>query len=149
MRGLRDEYNGFRIGCLDLLPPLQLHSITTAHNRWLSKIRSISHWTTSDFASTDWLGCDLRIGHFFSFRCPLVNTPQLNFWILLQMSRSSLRGSLYSLPHIHGKCLLLVHIHGNCLLIPLTWKARTVPSRSPRIRISRERELASRFLAMH
>jgi hypothetical protein len=26
----------------------------------------------------DWLGSDLRIGHFFSFRCPLVNTPQLN-----------------------------------------------------------------------
>jgi hypothetical protein len=26
----------------------------------------------------DWLGSDLRVGHFFSFRCPLVNTPQLN-----------------------------------------------------------------------
>jgi hypothetical protein len=26
----------------------------------------------------DLLGSDLRIGHFFSFRCPLVNTPQLN-----------------------------------------------------------------------
>jgi hypothetical protein len=26
----------------------------------------------------DWLGSDLPIGHFFSFRCPLVNTPQLN-----------------------------------------------------------------------
>jgi hypothetical protein len=26
----------------------------------------------------DWLGSDLRIGHFFSFRCPLVNIPQLN-----------------------------------------------------------------------
>jgi hypothetical protein len=25
----------------------------------------------------DWLGSDLRVGHFFSFRCPLVNTPQL------------------------------------------------------------------------
>jgi hypothetical protein len=24
------------------------------------------------------LGSDLRIGHFFSSRCPLVNTPQLN-----------------------------------------------------------------------
>jgi hypothetical protein len=27
---------------------------------------------------SDWLGSDLRIGHFFSFRCPLVNIPQLN-----------------------------------------------------------------------
>jgi hypothetical protein len=26
----------------------------------------------------DWFGSDLRIGHFFSFRCPLVNTPQMN-----------------------------------------------------------------------
>jgi hypothetical protein len=26
----------------------------------------------------DWLGSDLRIGHFFSFRYLLVNTPQLN-----------------------------------------------------------------------
>jgi hypothetical protein len=23
-------------------------------------------------------GSDLRVGHFFGFRCPLVNTPQLN-----------------------------------------------------------------------
>jgi hypothetical protein len=27
---------------------------------------------------SDWLGSDLRIGHIFRFRCPLVNTPQLN-----------------------------------------------------------------------
>jgi hypothetical protein len=26
----------------------------------------------------DWLGSDLRVGHFFSFCCQLVNTPQLN-----------------------------------------------------------------------
>jgi hypothetical protein len=26
----------------------------------------------------DWLGSDLRVDHFSSFRCPLVNTPQLN-----------------------------------------------------------------------
>jgi hypothetical protein len=26
----------------------------------------------------DWVGSDLRIGHFFSFRSPLVNNPQLN-----------------------------------------------------------------------
>jgi hypothetical protein len=34
----------------------------------------------------DWLGSDLRVGHFFSFRCPLVNTPQmntqLNYWTM-------------------------------------------------------------------
>jgi hypothetical protein len=32
----------------------------------------------------NWLGSDLRIGHFFSFRCPLVNTPQLNTELLLR-----------------------------------------------------------------
>jgi hypothetical protein len=32
----------------------------------------------ASFFQCDWLGSDLRIGHFFSFRCPLVNTPQLN-----------------------------------------------------------------------
>jgi hypothetical protein len=26
----------------------------------------------------NWLGSDLRVSHFFSFRCQLVNTPQLN-----------------------------------------------------------------------
>jgi hypothetical protein len=30
----------------------------------------------------DWLGSDLRIGHFFSFHCQLVNTPQLNTQLL-------------------------------------------------------------------
>jgi hypothetical protein len=30
----------------------------------------------------DWLGSDLPILHFFSFRCPLVNTPQLNTQLL-------------------------------------------------------------------
>jgi hypothetical protein len=44
------------------------------------------------------------------------------------MSRSALHGSLYSLVHIHGKCLLF----------PLTWKAHSEPSQSPRICISIE-----------
>jgi hypothetical protein len=30
----------------------------------------------------DWLGSDLRDGHFFSFRCSLVNIPQLNTQLL-------------------------------------------------------------------
>jgi hypothetical protein len=34
------------------------------------------------FLLRDWLGSDLRIGHFFSFRCPLVNTPYLNTQLL-------------------------------------------------------------------
>jgi hypothetical protein len=42
---------------------LVLQSITTAHNEWLPKMRSIPYWTTRVFYC-DWLGSDLRIGHF-------------------------------------------------------------------------------------
>jgi hypothetical protein len=53
----------------------------------VTKTRSIPSWTTSVF-HCDWLGSDPRVCHFFSFRCPLVNTPQLNAqlpyeWILV------------------------------------------------------------------
>jgi hypothetical protein len=39
---------------------------------------------------------------------------------------------------IHGKYLLLAYIHGKYLLRRLTWKVRSVPSRSPCISISTE-----------
>jgi hypothetical protein len=47
----------------------------------------------------DWLGSDLRIGHFFSFRCPLVTTPQLNTelsydWITTDWTELSNDGSV-------------------------------------------------------
>jgi hypothetical protein len=48
-------------------------SIMTAHNQWLLTNRSIPNWTMSVFSSA-WL----TWFWFFSFRCPLVNTPQLN-----------------------------------------------------------------------
>jgi hypothetical protein len=43
--------NGFWIEWLDLLA-LQLQLITTAHNQWLPKTRSIPCWTSSVFSST-------------------------------------------------------------------------------------------------
>jgi hypothetical protein len=49
----------------------------------LSPIRSLLDYECLLF-SCDWLGSDLRIGHFFSFRCPLVNTPQLHTQSRLQ-----------------------------------------------------------------
>jgi hypothetical protein len=64
------------IGFIDTY--VQLQSTTTAHNQWLSTTPSILYWTTGVFLLRDWLGSDLRIGHFFSFRCSLVNTPWLN-----------------------------------------------------------------------
>jgi hypothetical protein len=61
------DNNGVWIGWLDLLALLlKVQSFMTVHNPWLPKTHSIPYWT------------DLRIGHFFSARCPLVNTPQLN-----------------------------------------------------------------------
>jgi hypothetical protein len=41
---------------------------------------------------SDWVGSGSGAGHFFSFRCPLVSTPQLNtellkcLWILLRLT---------------------------------------------------------------
>jgi hypothetical protein len=90
---------------------------------------------------SDWLGSDLRVGHSSSFRCPLVNTPQLNTQLLnslttqLRMNRSSPHGSLYSPARIHGKCLLLARIHG---------KLWTFVESS----LTQERVLASRLLPM-
>jgi hypothetical protein len=53
---------------------LRLQLILTDHSRWLPKTRSTPYWTTSVFPST--------VTDFFSFRCPLVNTPQLNAQLL-------------------------------------------------------------------
>jgi hypothetical protein len=39
---------------------------------------SLYSWLDYECLLCDWLRSDLRIGHFFSFRCPLVSTPQLN-----------------------------------------------------------------------
>jgi hypothetical protein len=52
VRGFVTNNNGFWIRWLDLLTPfLQLQSIMTAHNLWLSETRSIPHWTASVFFS--------------------------------------------------------------------------------------------------
>jgi hypothetical protein len=87
----------------------------------------------------------------------------LRFRLLFLSHRTAHRATVEvfdpaSTRDIHGKCLLLALFHGNCLLfarihgiyllIPLTWKARSAPNRSPRIRISLDNALASRCLAM-
>jgi hypothetical protein len=72
---------------LDLLTPSftvtlnynQLHQLTI--NACLKLTPFLTRIRMSSFQSffyCDWLGSDLRIGHFFSVRCPLANTPQLN-----------------------------------------------------------------------
>jgi hypothetical protein len=57
---------------------LQLQSNITVHNPWLSQTRSISHWTRASSLPRDSLRANLRVGHFLSFRCALVSTPQLS-----------------------------------------------------------------------
>jgi hypothetical protein len=78
---------GFWVGLLDLLS-LLLHSflVTITYNSSQSmtvygSLHSLRNYECLLF-HCDWLGCDLRIGRFFSFRCPLVNTPQLNTQLL-------------------------------------------------------------------
>jgi hypothetical protein len=46
----------------------------------------------------DWLGSDLRTGHFFSFRCRLVNTPQLNTQPLLRKNKCIHEWTLFYKP---------------------------------------------------
>jgi hypothetical protein len=54
-------------------------TITTNYNNCQSVAAYVSLHSLLDYECLpfccDWLGSDLRIGHFFSFRCPLVNTP--------------------------------------------------------------------------
>jgi hypothetical protein len=53
VRGSVTNNNGFWTRWLDVLTPsLQLQSIITAHNQWLSKTRSVPYWTASVFSST-------------------------------------------------------------------------------------------------
>jgi hypothetical protein len=52
---------------------------------------------------TDWLSSDLLISHFFSFRCPLINTPQLN---TQPNSTTELLNSLTSEPMPNQLCVL-------------------------------------------
>jgi hypothetical protein len=77
---------GCWIGWLDLLALyynyLQLQSLVTAYNRWLSKTRSIPSWTTSVFSSTatdlhewrlsyEWLPADDSSTTVFNGDCPM------------------------------------------------------------------------------
>jgi hypothetical protein len=75
-RGSVTNNNGFWLGWLYLLT-LLLQSQQLTINDCLRL--ALFCWTMNVFSSyCDWLGSDLRVGHFFSFRCPLVSTPQLN-----------------------------------------------------------------------
>jgi hypothetical protein len=82
-RGSMTNINGFWIGWLDLFALLLQSLLITINYDSLQSmtvcdsLHSLLGYECLPF-HCDWLGSDLRIGHFFSFHCPLVNTPQLN-----------------------------------------------------------------------
>jgi hypothetical protein len=53
------------------------HFFTTTINHDCLRLAPFLAGLRVSYLPRDWLVSDLRIGHFFSFRCPLVNTPQL------------------------------------------------------------------------
>jgi hypothetical protein len=61
-------------------------TITIYYNSWQSMTAQDSLHSLLDHECLlflrDWLGSDLQNGHFFSFRRPLLNTPQLNTQLL-------------------------------------------------------------------
>jgi hypothetical protein len=78
VRGSVTNNNGFWIGWLNVLALLlQLRPTITAHNPWLRLALFLTGLRASSLLR-DWLGSDLRVGHFFSFWRQRVNTPQLN-----------------------------------------------------------------------
>jgi hypothetical protein len=75
--------NGFWIAWLDL-STLLLQSLLFTINynsslliTALDSLHSLLDYERLLFYCV-WLGSDSRVGHFYSFRCPLVNIPQLN-----------------------------------------------------------------------
>jgi hypothetical protein len=98
--GSMTNINGFWIGWLDLLPPLQLLLITISYNSSQSMtVKDLLH-SLLDYGCLlfpcDWLGSNLQISHFFSFRCPLVNTPQQNTQLLNCLLISLTNGRIMS-----------------------------------------------------
>jgi hypothetical protein len=120
LRGIVTNNNGFWIGLLDLLALLlQLQQIISAQNQWLSKTRSIPHWTTSVFSSTATNG-ERKIPSSASVvRWLTLHSGTLNF----SRMNSSLHGSLYSLlVTMENICCLAwlgLTCHGNVLTEPL------------------------------
>jgi hypothetical protein len=86
----------------------------------------------SSLPMCDWLGSDLRISHFFSFRCPLVNTQTAEHWTLLRRNYDSLTNAEWL---THQRTLLIwtnfqanrIHItisKSSCITLsyPLPWE---------------------------
>jgi hypothetical protein len=115
--------NGFWIRWLDLLALLlQLQSIMTAHNQWLSMTSSIPCWTTSVFSSTmmndeslltHWTLLQMNYDSFITSRQPEYRSPYPTVLLLFCVIRS--HGNL-CLPN---RCLANGHTRHNIILYSL------------------------------
>jgi hypothetical protein len=104
---------------------LRLKSITTAHNQWLSKTRSIPYWTTSAFPSA--VADLVPIYESVTYTGSVVRWLALHGWTLNSLTTelllicSFLYSSLYRLSVTVENvcCLSVVSCHRNVLPEPL------------------------------
>jgi ribose/xylose/arabinose/galactoside ABC-type transport system permease subunit len=76
---------------------LQLQPIITSHSAAMHGFLRLAPFLTGLRVSSllrDWLGSDLRVSHFFSFSCPLVNTHS---WTLNSLTTALLMNRYQSL----------------------------------------------------
>jgi hypothetical protein len=107
MRGLRDEYNGFRIGWLDVLTPaLQLQSIIAAHNQWLSRLAPSLTGLRVSSLLRDWLGSHVRISHFY---CACLDRRLSYEWIPYECRMSLSLSLMLRLTVSRPVCLGIKH----------------------------------------
>jgi hypothetical protein len=114
--------SGFWIGWLDLLTPLQSLSVTTAHNHWLPKTRSVLAGLRLSSVLVSYcngLCTDLRIIHFcFTNELRMAKEEgRITYeWILLYEwmtnHSSCTKANIRSLAY-PTKCLFNVRLHGN------------------------------------
>jgi hypothetical protein len=88
MRGSVTNNKGFWIGWLDLLANYNSSQSMAA----LDSLHSLPDYECHPFCR-DWLGSVLRVGYFFSFRCPLVNSTAER-WTVLRMPNEESLNSL-------------------------------------------------------
>jgi hypothetical protein len=115
--------NGFWIGWLDLLTLLynhsQLQSIITVHNGCLRLATLLTGLRVSSLLR-DWLGSDLRVSHFFSFRCPLLT---LHSWTLntlmaeLRLTELSCESALLNWTNFQENRIQITISSSSCIIL--------------------------------
>jgi hypothetical protein len=88
----------------------------------LTKTHCIPSWTMRVFSSTvTWFGSDLRVGHFFTFRCPLVSTPQLNTQLLNSLTTRWLNWRTELFYELTMESESTLYVTTDCQSASLSW----------------------------